>query len=132
LQTGVINRVASAIHYHRYPGYVKDQLVQLLTQRIFQIVAGYEDTNDSYTLKHDPILILACESDDNLASQPTMCRFENAPDRKTLYRIGAALVDAFITSYQSPPESIILDLGDTDDPTHDSQQLSLLNAYHDC
>ena len=132
LQTGIINRVASAIHYHRHPSYVKDQIVQLLTQRIFQIVAGYEDTNDSYTLKHDPILILACESDDHLASQPTMCRFENAPDRKTLYRIGAALVDSFIASYQSPPESIILDLGDTDDPTHGSQQLTLFNAYHDC
>jgi hypothetical protein len=129
---GIIDRVANAIHDKRHPSYVKHQIVQLLTQRVFQIAAGYEDANDSDTLKNDPILKLACESDDDLASQPTMCRFENTPDRKTLYRIGAALVDAFIASYQRPPKSIVLDLDDTDDPTHGTQQLSLFNAYHDC
>ena len=131
-QIGIIERVATSIHDKRHPSYVKHQIVQLLTQRVFQIAAGYEDANDSDTLKEDPILKLACESDDPLASQPTMCRFENTPDRKTLYRIGVALVDAFIASYQNPPKSIILDLDDTDDPTHGSQQLSLFNAYHDC
>jgi hypothetical protein len=131
-QIGIIDRVANAIDDHRHPSYVKHQIVQLLSQRVFQIAAGYEDANDCNTLKHDPILKIACESDDPLASQPTMCRFENAPDRKTLYRIGSSLVDAFIASFQRPPESIILDLDDTDDPTHGSQQLALFNAYHDC
>jgi len=131
-QIGIINRVANAIDDHRHPSYVKHQIVHLLSQRVYQIAAGYEDANDCDTLKHDPILKITCESDDSLASQPTMCRFENAPGRSTLYRIGAALVDAFVDSYHKPPESIILDLDDTDDPTHGSQQLSLFNAYHDC
>ena len=131
-QIGIINRVANAIHDQRHPSYIKHQIVQLLTQRVFQIAAGYEDANDSDTLKHDPILKIACEKDDPLASQPTMCRFENAPDHTTLYRIGTTLVDAFIDSYDKPPEGIVLDLDDTDDPTHGSQQLSLFNAYHDC
>jgi len=130
-QIGIINRVANAIHDHRHPSYVKHQMVQLLSQRVFQIAAGYEDGNDCDTLKDDPILKIACETDDSLASQPTMCRFENAPDHKTLYRIGAALVDAFIAAYEKPPESIILDLDDTADPTHGSQQLSLFSAYYD-
>jgi hypothetical protein len=131
-QIGIIERVANAIADHRHPSYVKHQIVQLLSQRVYQIAAGYEDANDCDTLKHDPILKLACEKDDILASQPTMCRFENAPDRRTLYRIGAALVDAFIASYDKAPKAIILDLDDTDDPTHGSQQLALFNAYHDC
>ena len=131
-QIGVINRVANAIHDQRHRSYIKHQIVQMLTQRVFQIAAGYEDANDSDTLKHDPILKIACEKDDPLASQPTMCRFENAPSRSTLYRIGAALLDAFINSYQKPPKGIVIDLDDTDDPTHGSQQLSLFNAYHDC
>jgi hypothetical protein len=131
-QIGIINRVANAIDDHRHPSYVKHQIVQLLTQRVFQIAAGYEDANDSDTLKHDPILKIACEKVDPLASQPTMCRFENAPSRSVLYRIGAALVDAFIDSYHKPPKSIVLDLDDTDDPTHGNQQLSLFNAFHDC
>jgi hypothetical protein len=61
-----------------------------------------------------------------------MCRFENAPTRTTLYRIGEALVDVFIDSYHKPPQSIVLDVDDTDDPTYGSQQLTLFNAYHDC
>jgi len=131
-QIGIIDKVADAIHDKRHPSYIKHQIVQLLTQRVFQIAAGYEDANDSNTLKHDPILKIACEKDDALASQPTMCRFENAPTRTTLYRIGEVLVDVFIDSYHKPPQSIVLDIDDTDDPTYGSQQLTLFNAYHDC
>jgi hypothetical protein len=131
-QIGIINRIADVISDQRHPSYVKHQIVHLLSQRVFQIAAGYEDANDSDSLKEDPILKLACEKDDSLASQPTISRFENAPSRSTLYRIGAALVDAFIASYDTPPKAIILDLDDTDDPTHGNQQLSLFNAYHDC
>jgi hypothetical protein len=131
-QVGIINKVAAVIHDRRHPGYVKHQIVELLTQRIFQIAAGYEDANDSNTLKHDPIFKIACEKDDVLASQSTMCRFENATTRTTLYRIGEVLLDIFINSYEKPPKSIIIDVDDTDDPTHGNQQLSLFNAYHDC
>ena len=130
-QIGVINKVANAIHDERHPSYVKHQIVQLLTQRVFQIASGYEDANDSNDLKNDPILKISCEKDDPLASQPTMCRFENAPSRMALYRIGEVLIDIFINSYAKPPKAIILDIDDTDDPTHGSQQLSLFNAYHD-
>ena len=131
-EIGIINRAANTIADKRHPGYVKHQIVELLKQRVFQIAAGYEDANDSDTLKHDPILKMACEKDGVLASQPTMCRFENAPNLSTLYRIAEALLEGFINSYDRPPQSIILDMDDTDDPTHGSQQLSLFNAYHDC
>jgi hypothetical protein len=131
-QTGIINRVANTIHDKRHPSYVKHQLIQLLSQRVFQIAAGYEDANDCSTLKHDPILKISCEKDDVLASQPTMCRFENTPTLTTLYRIGQVLVDAFIDSYERAPQSIVLDIDDTDDQTYGSQQLSLFNGYHDC
>jgi hypothetical protein len=131
-QIGIINKVANAIHDKRHPSYVKHQIVQLLIQRVFQIASGYEDANDSNDLKNDPILKISCEKDDPLASQPTMCRFENAPTRTVLYRIAKVFVDVFIDSYDRPPQSIILDIDDTDDPTYGNQQLSLFNAYHDC
>ena len=40
---------------------VKHSLVQLLSQRIYQIAAGYEDTNDSNYLRHDPIFKMVCD-----------------------------------------------------------------------
>jgi hypothetical protein len=135
-QIGLINQVAEALHDHRHPGYIKHKIVHLLTQRVFQIACGYEDGNDCNELRHDPILKIACErlpeSDDPLASQPTMCRFENAPTRTALYRIAKVLIDVFIRSYDQPPEGIIIDIDDTDDPTYGHQQLRLFNAYHDC
>src|SRR5690349_7994292 len=54
--------------------------VQLVRQRVYQLVAGYEDQDDADALRTDPLLKLACgrlpESDPDLASQPTFSRFE--------------------------------------------------------
>ena len=65
----------------------------------------------------------------NLASQPTMSRFENRITRVDLYRIAKAFADAFIASYKHPPEAILLDIDDTEDKVYGSQQMSLFNAY---
>ena len=132
---GMIRRIASVIPEWRHPGYVRHEIYHLLTQRVFQIACGYEDGNDSNELRKDPLFKIGCQrlplADDLLASQPTICRFENAPSRTVLYRIGRALIDEFIHSYSKPPQAIIIDIDDTDDPTHGSQQLSLFNAYYD-
>ena len=133
---GIIKKVAEAIVDKRHPSYVKHNIVHLLTQRVFQIASGYEDGNDSNELRHDPIFKMSCDklpsSDDPLASQPTMCRFENTPSRTTLYRIAAVILDAFIQSYDDAPEGIILDIDDTADAIYGGQQLAFFNAFHDC
>ena len=76
----IISRIAEVLHDRRHSSYVKHQLIELLKQRVFQIACGYEDGNDSDELRNDPVLKMACErlpeSDDPLASQPTMSRFE--------------------------------------------------------
>jgi len=132
-QVGLIRRVAEVLRDRRHPGYVKHQFTELLKQRVFQIACGYEDGDDSDELRHDPVLKMACErlpDEEPLASQPTMSRFENGLSRTDLYRIAEVLVDVFIESYDKPPEGIILDIDDTDDPTHGHQQLALFNAFH--
>ena len=132
---GIIRRIADALPDRRHPSYVTHQLVELLKQRVFQIISGYEDANDCDDLRRDPIVKMACDrlplSEDDLGSQPTMCRLENAPSRTDLYRLGEALVDIFIDSYKRAPQGIILDLDDTGDETHGHQQLRLFNAFHD-
>ena len=42
-----------------------------------------------------------------------------------------ALLETFIESYDRPPKKLIIDIDDTDDPTHGSQQLTLFHAYYD-
>ena len=131
---GIVDRLAAVIPDTRHPSYTRHDITTLLSQRILQIVCGYEDADDCDDLRTDPGFKAACDrlpSGDNLASQPTMSRFENALSSKDVYRIADALIEQFITSYDTPPEAIILDIDDTDDPTHGAQQLSLFNAYHD-
>jgi hypothetical protein len=53
----------------------------MVRSRVYGILAGYEGQNDHGTLRHDPVFkLLAGRSPeaDDLASQPTLSRFENA------------------------------------------------------
>jgi hypothetical protein len=52
-----------------------------LRQRLYQIVAGYEDANDADRLRHDPALQIVADQKlgEPLGSQTTFSRWENAP-----------------------------------------------------
>ena len=66
---------------------------------VFAIACGYPDADDLDDLRKDPAFKLACgrlpESGDDLASQPTMSRWENAPNLRTLIRLTCAMVDVW-------------------------------------
>ena len=69
-------------------------------------------------------------SDAGLASQPTLSRFENAIDVKSLRRLQDVLIDQFIESFDAPPARITLDIDPFDDPTHGQQQLTFFHGYY--
>jgi len=131
---GLIKTMAEVIPDSRDARYVRHTLTDLLMQRIAQISCGYEDANDCDGLRNDPVFkILAGrypEIGDALSSQPTMSRFENSISRTTLFRPATVFVDAFVTSYASPPPVIVLDFDDTEDRVHGNQQLNLFNGYY--
>ena len=130
---GVIKAMESCIQDQRDQRYTDHSYQTLLTQRVFQICAGYEDADDCDSLRTDPILKICADrlpdTDPSLASQPTMSRFENIPTRSMLYRMAYTFVDLFLDSYEKQPSCIILDFDDTEDITHGSQQYALFNAY---
>ena len=131
---GIVEQLSEAIPDNRHPSYVRHDVKTILTRRILQIACGYEDADDADDLRTDPGFKTACDrlpSGADLASQPTLSRFENTLSSKDTHRIAGVLIRQFITSYATPPEAIILDIDDTDDPTHGAQQLSLFNGYHD-
>jgi hypothetical protein len=65
-----------------------------------------------------------------LVSQPTMSRWENTPDLRTLIRMGREMVDIYCASHDVPPEAVTLDIDDTFDAAHGSQQLTFWNGFH--
>jgi hypothetical protein len=109
--------------------------VELVRQRVYQLVAGYEDQDDADTLRSDPLLKLVCgrlpESDPDLASQPTFSRFENAFSARDCYRLAVALGEVYLREREraGPPTHLVLDLDSTDDPTHGDQEGSAYHGY---
>jgi hypothetical protein len=84
----------------------------MLAQRIFGIALGYEDLNEHQALRDDLLFQIISErgiKDYPLASPPTLCRLENRVDRKTLADIAKVFVEAFIRSYKTAPDELILD-----------------------
>jgi hypothetical protein len=131
---GVTEAVAGRLRDRRHPGKVRQSLHDLVRQRVYQIACGYEDCNDAATLAGDPVFKAAVDrapdSDPDLASQPTLSRFENSLSRTNLYRAAQVLIDLFVAR-TAPPRRIILDLDATDDPTHGQQQFSFFHGYYD-
>lgn len=114
----------------------RHSLVSLVRQRVFQIACGYEDQNDSDTLREDPLLKLCCgslpESGLDLASQPTISRMENAATRRSCHRIAEVLFETYLTQREKDgaPDRVLLDFDATDDPVHGDQEGSFYHGYY--
>ena len=71
----VCQAIAESIEEWREANKITHSLHQLVSQRVYQLVGGYEDANDSNQLRHDPIYKIACErvpiADAELAGKPT-------------------------------------------------------------
>ncbi|MEZ6054097.1 MAG: IS1380 family transposase [Planctomycetaceae bacterium] len=109
-------------------------MLAMVRQRVYGILAGYEDQNDHDTLRHDPVFQLVCdrlpEDGAELASQPTLSRFENAISVKALLRLRELFVEQFIASFDEEPSRLTFDLDGFDDPAHGDQQLTLFHGYY--
>jgi hypothetical protein len=136
---GLTSALAAGLRDDRQPGKVQHELRELITQRVMALALGYEDANDAARLASDPIHKLLVGRDpvdgEDLASQPTLSRFENAPDRKELLRMTEALADCVIERHRKRlhgrARRITIDLDPTDDPTHGQQQFTFFNRHYD-
>ena len=134
-ELGVCQRIASHVPEWRGAS-VRHSLVRLVRQRVFQIAAGYEDQNDSDTLRSDPLLKMVCgrlpESEVDLASQPTISRLENAPDARSCLRMARALGELYIgeRGKEDLPKRVLLDFDATDDPAHGDQEGAYYHGYY--
>lgn len=136
---GLTEALIGGLDDRRQSGKVRHVIGELVRQRLYAIACGYPDGNDAARLTADPIQKLLCERDPvggaDLASQPTLSRFENAVDRADLYRMSLALADTVIERHRRrlkrKVKRITIDMDPTDDPTHGAQQLAFFNGHYD-
>ena len=97
----VCQAIAEFIAEWPEPSKITHSLEQLVSQRVYQLVGGYEDANDSKQLGHDPIYKIACKrlpiaQTELLASQPTITRLENHVSKREASAMRSRMVEGFI------------------------------------
>lgn len=112
---------------------IEHSILALLRQRVYQIVAGYEDADDSDLLRTDPVLQTVVGQRDlgvPLGSQPTMSRLENGADWTSIERLKRLPLEWFLRTREPWRDERILDVDSTDDPCHGHQQLSFFHGKY--
>lgn len=130
--------LAGCLSDQRNPDAITHSYLDLLRQRMFGLACGYEDCNDAARMKDDPIHRLLLDRDpmegDSLASQATLCRFENAIDVRSMDRMASELAERVVKRHRKrlngKVRQITIDMDPTDDPTYGQQQLAFYNSHY--
>lgn len=135
---GMIASMAESFADQRDASRVKHEVEELLSQRIFGIACGYEDGNDAARIAADPVLKTLAGRDpfgEDLASQPSISRFERSATRKDLVRMSMSLMKRVVQAQRRGREGwtrrITIDLDQTPAPTYGGQQLTFFNGHYD-
>lgn len=143
---GIVKLASKCIKDKRDLGKIEHDIAEMISQRLYQVCAGYEDVNDSDKLKSDPVLKLISkleknkgknkeESTKELASSSTLCRLENSITIKELNNLVSLQVELYLKRNSkrfknTKSLNIKIDLDPTDVRTYGAQQLSLYNGYY--
>lgn len=131
---GLTGAFAAALNDRRDPELLEHSFLDMTRARVYGILADYVDQNDHDALRSDPVFKLLANrlpDDPDLASQPTLSRFENAIDIASLHRLRELVVNQFNASFVVPPHRLTFDLDAVDDPAHGAQQLVMFHGYFD-
>lgn len=158
-RTGILERFARrAVRDYRDPTRIEHSVTELVTQRVFGIVLGYEDLSDHDALRHDPLLAAAVGKRDvkgqkrrdrdrgkALASSATLGRLERVPENARLDRFARFDVDPeaaddffveeFVRSRKrqggAAPKWLVLDFDASDIQLHGQQEGRFFHGYYD-
>ncbi len=122
-------QVAGLLSDSRDQTQIDHSCLVILRQRLYQIVAGYEDADDADQLRHDPVFQLLADVPvgQPLASQPTISRWENDFTARDWVRLNEVLLQWFIQVCRRQVRrhgEIVLDIDSTDDRTYGQQEFS--------
>lgn len=131
---GLTKEMDKCVYDRRMQNLIDHEQLSMMRQRVYQIMAGYEDADDCDLLRHDPIIKLVANKipfSDPLASQPTMSRLENSLSWEEIESLNNLMVSWFVKTRDKKPREIILDFDTTDDPAYGGQQLVLFNGFYE-
>jgi len=109
----------------------------LFRQRVYGLACGYADVNDVARIGRDPLHKALLDRDPlsghDLASQPTLSRFENSLGKTDLYRMSEALMNTVLDRHRErlrKVRCITIDMDPTDDAAHGQQEFAFYNGHY--
>ena len=151
--SGLLRDLTGCFVDYRDPGYIEHSVQELLSQRLYGLVLGYEDLNDHDHLRRDPVHGLICGKNDPLGQDRSLKRDKGKAlaAHSTLNRLelSAQGIDWRYHKIQVQPEKveelliqrgvkaiprksveIVLDFDATDDPLHGRQEGAYFNGFY--
>jgi Transposase DDE domain group 1 len=153
---GVLHELAQRLPDPRSQKFITHSAEAILTQQVYQILAGYDDYNDAQQLRDDPVLQaivgVTPDEENSLASGSTLARFQYAYTRREaekpieeravlleqqharnqrLQILNDYLPELFARTRKERPSYVIVDIDASDDPTHGQQVLSFYHGYYE-
>ncbi len=128
---GLTDAAARSIADPREPSSITHSIRDMLRQRVYGLVQGWEDLNNHAQLRRDIAYQSAVGREDDLASAPTLCRLEKLGTRAVAIKLHEVLVDQFIKSFKTAPEELVLDFHATDCPLYGKQEDRFFHGYYD-
>ena len=141
---GLTRTLAGCFSDHRHPLFVEHSTQQLLAQRIYGLVLGYEDLNDHEQLRRDPVLAAACGKPDPLgqdrvnpddrgmalAAPSTLNRLELSNNKQTRChklphdpaKVEACLLEMGVRCLQKHVNEVVIDLDSMGHLVHGLQE----------
>lgn len=149
-QLGLSSRLSECFTDYRDQRYVEHSLKDLVAQRLYGLVQGYEDLNDHDQLRGDEMFGIAIGKIERthgsgapLAGKSTLNRLEQSMQvsmdlSKERYQkchldpmaMANLLVKLFLEQHPANPKQIILDLDVTNDEVHGQQVETAFNGYY--
>lgn len=132
-QIGLTEQVAAVLNDPRDGRSIGHSFLEMVRMRVYGILADYPDQNDHDVLRSDPVFKLVVgrsPEGTDLASQPTLSRFENMISATSLLRLEELQVRQFVDAIPQRPSQLVLDIDVFDDPTHGDQQLTFWHDYY--
>lgn len=147
----ITERFAQCFEDHRDQKRVQHSLKDLMAQRVYGLVQGYQDLNDHDDLRCDQMFGIAVGKLESqhlrcapLAGKSTLNRLEqafNPEDMSSLDRyvrialksqsVEQLFIDLFFDLSSPAPKVLFIDMDVTDDPVHGQQEQAFFNSYYD-
>jgi len=134
---GLTSAMTQSIRDSRSAAKVVHSFHDLFRQRVYGLACGYADVNDVARIGRDPLHRSMLDRDPlsgpDLASQPTLSRFENSLGKTDLYRMSEALLNAVLDRHRKrlrKVRCITIDMDPTDDAAHGQQEFAFYNGHY--